>query len=199
MILHAVGLAIAVRGEGEGQGQDLAIDRQAPAAGLCDGVEAFFGRDVYEVGAGPGTRCEPPGLQVRRVRDDQGRRDYLEVTAEAYATFQQPREMTEETFAALESLRAPHIQGFVGYLDGAPVAAAALYLTHGVAGIGWVGTVSAHRGHRYAEAVTWAAVREGFKRGAIFANLQASPLGRPVYERMGFITPTRYHVLVGTV
>ena len=79
------------------------------------------------------------------------------------------------------------------------MAAAALYLTHGVAGIGWVGTVSAHRGHRYAEAVTWAAVREGFKRGAIFANLQASPLGRPVYERMGFITPTRYQVLVGTV
>jgi len=149
--------------------------------------------------ADPGTRCEPPGLVVRRVRDDQGRRDYLEVTAEAYATFQQSREMTEDTFAALESLRAPHIQGFVGYLDGAPVAAAALYLTHGVAGIGWVGTLSAHRGHRYAEAVTWAAVREGFRRGAIFANLQASPLGRPVYERMGFITPTRYHVLVGTV
>jgi hypothetical protein len=46
------------------------------------------------------------------------------------------------------------------------VAAAAVYLTHGVAGIGWVGTLSAHRGHRYAEAVTWAAVREGFRRGA---------------------------------
>src|SRR5207247_2261398 len=61
--------------------------------------------------ADPGTRCEPPGLVVRRVRDDQGRRDYLEVTAEAYATFQQSREMTEDTFAALESLRAPHIQG----------------------------------------------------------------------------------------
>jgi len=149
--------------------------------------------------ADPGTRCEPPGLDIRRVRDDQGRRDYLEVTAEAYAIFQQPREMTEETFASLESLHAPHIQGFVGYLDGAAVAAAALYLTHGVAGIGWVGTLSAHRGHRYAEAVTWAAVREGFRRGALLANLQASPLGRPVYERMGFITPTRYHVLVGTV
>ena len=149
--------------------------------------------------ADPGTRCNPPGLEIHRVVDDQGRRDYLEVTAEAYATFQQPRAMTEDTFASLESLHAPHIQGFVGYVAGAPVAAAAVYLTHGVAGIGWVGTVSAHRGHRYAEAVTWAAVREGFRRGAHLANLQASPLGRPVYERMGFITPSRYHVLVGTV
>src|SRR5439155_5015958 len=113
----------------------------------------------------PGARCELPGLDIRRVRDDEGRRDYPEVTGEAYAIFHQPREITEETFASLESLHAPHIQGFVGYLDGAPVAAAALYLTHGVAGIGWVGTLSAHRGHRYAEAVTWAAVREGFRRG----------------------------------
>ena len=186
------GLAFSV---GTRDHADAALDAALRDRGFMELVEV----PGMALLADPGTRCEPPGLEIRRVRDDQGRRDYLEVTAEAYATFQQPREMTEETFASLESLRAPHIQGFVGYLDGAPVAAAALYLTHGVAGIGWVGTLSAHRGHRYAEAVTWAAVREGFRRGAVLANLQASPLGRPVYERMGFITPTRYHVLVGTV
>ena len=87
------------------------------------------------------------------------------------------------------------MQGFVGYVDGTAVAAAALYLTHGVAGIGWVGCVPSARGRRYAEAVTWRAVREGFRRGASFANLQASPMGRPVYERMGFATPTEYRVL----
>jgi len=147
----------------------------------------------------PGTHCDPPGLEIRPAVDDQGRRDYLRVTAEAYATFQQPTALTEDAFAALESVCAPHIQGFVGYVDGAAVAAAATYVTHGVAGIGWVGTVSGQRGHRYGEAVTWAAVREGFRRGATFANLQASPMGRPVYERMGFITPTEYRVWVGTL
>jgi hypothetical protein len=147
----------------------------------------------------PGTRCEPPGLEIRPVTDDRGRHDYLEVTAEAYAVYQQPRELTEDAFASLESVCAPHIQGFVGYVADAPVAAAAVYLTHGVAGIGWVGTLSAHRGQRYAEAVTWAAVREGFRRGATLASLQASPMGRPVYERMGFITPSEYRVFVGTL
>ena len=147
----------------------------------------------------PGTRCEPAGLTVRPAADDQGRRDYLAVTAEAYATFQQPEALAEDTFAALESVHAPHLQGFVGYVQGTPVAAAAVYVTHGVAGIGWVGTLSGHRGHRYAEAVTWAAVREGFRRGATLASLQASPLGRPVYERMGFVTPTEYRVWVGTL
>ncbi len=46
------------------------------------------------------------------------------------------------------------------------------------------------------EAVTWAALREGFRRGGAFANLQASPMGRPIYERMGFITLTEYRVLI---
>jgi ketosteroid isomerase-like protein len=147
----------------------------------------------------PGTRCEPPGLKIRPVTTDQGRRDYLEVTAEAYAVFQQPRELTEDMFASLASVYAPHVQGFVGYVDGMPAAAAAVYVTHGVAGIGWVGTVSAYRGRRYAEAVTWAAVREGFRRGGVIASLQASPMGRPVYERMGFVTPSEYRVLVGTL
>ena len=55
------------------------------------------------------------------------------------------------------------------------------------------------RRHGDAEAVTWAAIREGFRRGAAFANLQASPMGRPIYERMGFITPTEYRVLFGMV
>jgi len=146
----------------------------------------------------PGTRCEPDGLEIRPATDEQGRRDYLEVTADAYSVYQQPRAMTEDAFASVASVCSPHIQGFVGYLDGAPVAAAAVYMTHGIAGIGWVGTVAKHWGHRYGEAVTWAAVREGFRRGGTFASLQASPMGRPVYERMGFSTPTEYHVLVGT-
>jgi hypothetical protein len=143
----------------------------------------------------PGTVCAPPGLEIRPVTDDRGRRDYLYITAEAYATYGAPRELAEDAFVSLESVRAPHIQGFIGYVRDEPAAAAAVYLTHGVAGIGWVGTLPAHRGRRYAEAVTWAAVREGFRRGGTFANLQASPMGRPVYERMGFGRPTEYRVL----
>ena len=147
--------------------------------------------------ADPGTRGEPPGLDVRPAVTDAGRRDFLHVSAEAYATYEQPRPYTEAAFDALESVCSPQIQGFVGYVDGRPVAAAALYLTHGVAGIGWVGTVPEERGRAYGEAVTWAAVREGFRRGAAFANLQASPMGRAVYERMGFVTVTKYRLLVG--
>lgn len=74
--------------------------------------------------------------------------------------------------------------------------AATLYASHGVAGIGWVGTRRAYFGRRLAEVATAAALEEGFGRGLVFANLQASPLGQRVYERMGFESPTEYRVYV---
>lgn len=163
------------------------------------GFELFTTMPGMALLGDPGTRCEPPGLEIRPAIDDRGRRDYLHVTAAAYATYGAPPEYAEDAFASLASVCAPHVQGFVGYDDGAPAAAAAVYVTHGVAGIGWVGTLPERRNRGYAEAVTWAAIREGFRRGAAFANLQASPMGRPIYERMGFITPTEYRVLFGPV
>jgi ketosteroid isomerase-like protein len=173
---------------------------QALDAGLRRrGLQELVSMPAMALLGDPGTRVAPPGLHIRRATDEQGRRDYLAVTTEAYAVYGQPPAFTEAAFSALESVCAPHVQGFVGYLDGKPVAAAMLWLSHGVGGINWVGTVSEHRGRGFAEAVTWAAVREGFRRGAAFANLQASPMGRPVYERMGFITPSHYHVLTGSL
>ena len=50
MVLHPVGLFVAVAGEGQRQRQHLAVDWQSPAAGLRDGIQAFAGRDVHEVG-----------------------------------------------------------------------------------------------------------------------------------------------------
>jgi ketosteroid isomerase-like protein len=172
-------------------------DQETEAALRARGFDLFTTMPGMALLGDPGTVCEPDGLSIRRVVDDAGRGDYLHVTAAAYATYGAPAEYADDAFAALESICAPHIHGFVGYVEDAPVAAAAVYLTHGVAGIGWVGTVPEHRQHGYAEAVTWRAIREGFRRGAAFANLQASPMGRPVYERMGFITPTEYRVLFG--
>jgi len=174
-------------------------DADTEAALRARGFELFTSMPGMALLADPGTRCEPAGLVIRPARDDAGRRAYAHVSGAAYATYSAPAEYNDDAFARLESVCAPHMQGFVGYLDDQPVAAAALYVTHGVAGIGWVGTVPEQRGHGYGEAVTWSAIREGFRRRATFANLQASPMGRPIYERMGFITVTEYRVLFGPV
>jgi GNAT superfamily N-acetyltransferase len=196
-------LAAAVQRFYLDRGAPFSIWTRAHADGALEAALRARGFETFTTMPGmallddPGTRCEPAGLEIRAVADETGRRDYLHVSAAAYGTYGSPPAYAEDVFAALESVCAPHIQGFVGYVDGAPAAAAAVYVTHGVAGIGWVGTLPEHRRHGYAEAVTWAAIREGFRRGGAFANLQASPMGRPIYERMGFITATEYRVLFG--
>jgi ketosteroid isomerase-like protein len=169
---------------------DAALEKELAAAGF----RAEIVMPAMALLGDPGTVPATPGLDVRPVVNDGLRRDFARVTTETFGQLGTPPEVVEEAFASLAALRAPHIQGFVGYAEDAPVTAAAVYVSHGVAGIGWVGTVAEVRGRHYAEAVTWAAVREGFRRGAAFATLQASKMGRPVYERMGFVTPSEYRV-----
>ena len=53
-------------------------------------------------------------------------------------------------------------------------------------------TLEAFRGRGLGAAITWAAIEKGRELGGTWASLQASKLGRPVYERMGFATPTEY-------
>lgn len=171
-------------------------DRGLETALLQRGLTPFVTMPGMALLRDPGTVCAPPELAIRACRDEAGRDAFRHVSAAAYATYGAPPEYAADAFARLESVCAPHVQGFVGWQAGEPVAAAAVYVTHGVAGIGWVGCVPAARGRRYAEAVTWAALREGLRRGATLANLQASVMGRAVYERMGFVTPTAYRVLV---
>jgi len=49
-----------------------------------------------------------------------------------------------------------------------------------------VGTLEAQRGRGFGEVMTAHAARQGRARGCDHASLQASVMGRPVYERMGF-------------
>jgi ribosomal protein S18 acetylase RimI-like enzyme len=114
----------------------------------------------------------------------------------AYATYGMPEDVLPAMLGNLETLRAPHIVAFVARVDGTPVAGAMTVVTHGVAGIYWVGTIPAARGRGLAELCTRAAGNAGFDLGGRIAALQASPMGEPVYKRMGYFEVTRYPYLV---
>jgi hypothetical protein len=143
----------------------------------------------------PGAAPAPPSpldVDVRPVVDDRGRADYGRIMARSFGVYGAPEDSTEEHFAALASVHGPDVQAYLAYRDGRAVAGAILYMADGVGGIGWVGTVPEefHRG--YGRSVTWTTVEEGIRRGARFMNLQASPMGEPMYRRMGFVVPTHY-------
>lgn len=74
---------------------------------------------------------------------------------------------------------------WLGRVEGRPVSTAAAYVSHGFVGIYAVGTLTSARGHGYGEALTWAAMRA---RPDLPGMLQASEMGRSVYERMGYET-----------
>lgn len=133
---------------------------------------------------------------VRRVEDDADARAFGAVMGEAYATYGMPRECGPALVGTLDVLCAPHVVAVVAVLDGAVAAGAMVIVTHGVAGVYWVGTMPAARGRGLAELCTRAAGNAGFDLGARIAALQASVMGEPIYRRMGYVEVTRYPSLV---
>lgn len=75
---------------------------------------------------------------------------------------------------------------YTGRVSGKAVATSVSYVTNGVGGIYGVSTIPRARGRGYGEAMTWAAIRNGVSRSCEIISLQASPMGFPVYYRMGF-------------
>lgn len=134
----------------------------------------------------------PPGVALRRVESADDARAFGEVMGTAYATYGMPVECAPALVGTLDVLRAPHVVTFVAEVDGAVAAGAMVIVTHGVAGVYWVGTRPEGRGKGLAELCTRAAGNAGFDLGARVAGLQASVMGEPIYRRMGYVEVTRY-------
>jgi ribosomal protein S18 acetylase RimI-like enzyme len=136
------------------------------------------------------------GVELRRVESEADATSFGRVMGEAYATYGMPVACGPAAVGSLAALRAPHIVTFLAQVEGQPAAGAMAILTHGIAGVYWVGTTPAARGRGLAELCTRAAGNAGFDLGARVVTLQASIMGEPIYRRMGYVDVTRYPYLV---
>jgi ribosomal protein S18 acetylase RimI-like enzyme len=134
----------------------------------------------------------PPGASLAFVEDAAGARAFASVAVRAYASVGMPVEASSRLFATPERMLRPHVIAVVGSQDGEPVSAAAAILSHGVAGVYWVGTVESHRRRGLGAACTSLVGNTAFARGAAAVVLQASRQGETVYRRMGYREITRY-------
>ena len=86
----------------------------------------------------------------------------------------------------------PDVQVFVGRLEGRSVGTSVAIQGGGASGVVAVGTLAEARRRGVGTALSWAAAEAGRQRGFDTVVLQASPMGLPVYEAMGFTTVVAY-------
>jgi ribosomal protein S18 acetylase RimI-like enzyme len=132
------------------------------------------------------------GVELRTVNDPQLAADFGRVAAAAYETAGLRKESAALQFGIPERLLEPHLFAMVAYLDATPSACAMALLSHGIAGVYWVGTVPGARRRGLGELCTRAVGNEAFARGVHRVVLQASAEGEPVYRSMGYREFTRY-------
>jgi hypothetical protein len=139
-----------------------------------------------------GDRPLPDDVTLRHVTDKAMVNDFAEVVALSYTTLGLPEEVGRSVFSDPSGFLVPHLYAVVAYRDNKPASCALALMSHGIAGIYYVGTVETARGMGLAEHCTRAVGNAAFKLGARCVILQASIYGEPVYKRMGYKEFTRY-------
>ncbi|MFP5389462.1 MAG: GNAT family N-acetyltransferase, partial [Thermoleophilia bacterium] len=174
------GFSVWVRG---GQAEDRDLVAAAEAAGLqlvYEMPEMILGKKL----ASPEL---PSGAELRKLTTVEQAPEFWRVATVSYSSIGFP----PEVFAGYTNhagLLAENVVAFLALLDGEPVSIAMTIVSHGVAGIYWVGSLEQARGRGLGRAVTVAATNAGFDLGAEIASLQASPMGKPIYLELGYET-----------
>jgi N-acetylglutamate synthase len=138
---------------------------------------------VPSTGAAP----VPAGLEIRRVTDDAGVADHVTAAAEGFGM---PAEWLAGIMARV--LDEPRARVYVGYADALPVTAGLGMVTGRTIGVYNIATVPAARRRGYGAGMTMRIVDDAVAEGCDVAILQASDMGKPTYERLGFRTVVEY-------
>lgn len=125
----------------------------------------------------------PAGFSVERVADESAHAALSAIQVQTLGEAFAGRARLKRAFGM--DVSGP-VQHYLGRLDGIPVAAATAVYTAGVVGLYGIGTLPEARGRGLGRAITLHACLVARQRGYRVATLHATPLGLPVYRRLGF-------------
>jgi GNAT superfamily N-acetyltransferase len=86
----------------------------------------------------------------------------------------------------LEHFQDPTIRHYLAYIDNDPAGCATILLHEGIAGVWNVGTLRPYRRRGLASAILMRALADAASDGYPDSVLMASPMGRSLYEEMGY-------------
>jgi GNAT superfamily N-acetyltransferase len=165
---------------GEGQAFSVTLE-----AGMADALESHLQRQGWELAEEEPALVlaqlpsifpsAPAELKIVRVHDE-----------ETLAAFRSITHMSPRTIPPLVAASDPAVALLVGSLDGEPVTTGRLGCLGTVAEVNSITTVPRFERRGLGTAMTWAVLAEGARRGCVSAMLTATPMGYPVYVRMGF-------------
>jgi GNAT superfamily N-acetyltransferase len=172
-------------------------DRFIPAlteAGLRPGEPATPtpGMVAFPIAHAVIARHAAPDLEIRRVADAAGIDVHRRVVSAGFGSDPAVARGT----ACADLLDRPECVVYVGYSGGAPVASALGWRSGRTIGVYSIATIQSARRRGYGAAMTARVVADGMKAGCDVAALQASDMGRPIYERLGFRTVVSYDAWV---
>jgi ribosomal protein S18 acetylase RimI-like enzyme len=128
----------------------------------------------------------PAGIHIERMTELRHVQDAVRINAGAYEALRLPAAETHVFFGKPQALLSPQVTGVVAYRGAEPVSTALTLHSGEGAGVYWVGTAASAQRLGLAELCTRLATNAGFAAGAKTVTLQASPLGEPIYRRMGY-------------
>jgi ribosomal protein S18 acetylase RimI-like enzyme len=124
-------------------------------------------------------------LSIEVVRDAGGFERYRHVLADGFGEGPKEADWVTSIFRTIgvEDDRWRH---FVGSLGGEAVSTTTIFRTGAVAGVYFVATRPAFRRQGFGSAITTHGLNDARARGANAAVLASSPMGRHIYEELGF-------------
>jgi ribosomal protein S18 acetylase RimI-like enzyme len=133
-------------------------------------------------------RALPDGVRIETMASAKHIKDFVEVSVLAYAMLGLPEVHTRSMFSKPEALLAKNILGFIAYRGDEPLATAVAFMTPDCGGLYWIGTRPNAQRLGLGALLTVHSTKAAFDAGAKVVTLQASKLGEPVYQRLGFET-----------
>lgn len=134
----------------------------------------------------PPAPAVPTGLSIRAVDDPRTLRDFCAAGGRGFGIPPWILRVAVRHVPATTDGSGTTFRLFVGYAGGRPVATSAQVTRDGIVGVSFVSTIPDARKRGYGCAMTWAAIESGRRDGGSATYLQATAMGRPVYEAMGF-------------
>ena len=163
---------------------DADLDAAAAASGwlMAIGLPAMVCRSAIP------DRPVPTGVSIRRADPAIDIDSVRAVIRAGFASDDDEIAAVDAVFASAAAIDDADTSVIIASIDGTDVAAAMMNVVDGMGYVGWVGTLPEFRRRGLGELVSRAATNAAFERGADIVALEASPMGLPLYTRLGYET-----------